>query len=329
VETAPGQVIVEIELQTGRAYTAGGHSRYVSRAEASWARGVSGMGAGCVHDQTTSRQRHRWPAWKTVGVALVAAMLAVIGFFVSAYALRSQPGPKSLNSVIRGFKEDTAFASVGHLRYPPPAAGVYRLQGKGSERISFPPTSQADGGTLPATVSYSSGRCWRWHVDYNVAHWEQYQFCSDSSHLWVVDQWNGQSWDFGAVQVTNVARLACTPATGVLPPDPTAGLRLHWTCTGVNSATSGRNTQTTTARIVSVGNLTIGHVTVRAVHEVQRTTVTGPQTGSAVENWWYSASSGLPLRMQREISIHSHSPVGTVTYTEAGSWQMASLKPHV
>ena len=272
---------------------------------------------------------HPWPWRKATAVALLAAALATVGFFVSAYVFRTHPGPKSMSSVIHGFHKGTSSAPVGHLRYPPPTAGVYRLEGHGGEQISFPPDSQADGATMPATLTYQSGSCWRWHVYYNVSHWEQYQFCSNASRLWTMSEGNGQSWDFGAVQISNVARLACTLGTGVLPPEPAPGLRLHWTCTGVNSATSGRNTQTIVARVVSVGNLTIGHVKVRAVHEVQRTTVTGAQSGTAVENWWYWASSGLPLRMQRVISIRSPSPVGTVTYTEAGSWQMTSLKPRV
>ena len=269
------------------------------------------------------------PRWWIVALVPFAAVLAIVGFFVSAYVFRSHPGPESMRSVIRGFKEGTPGAPSRNIRYPPPAAGVYRLEGRGGERISFPPNSQVDGGTLPATVSYQSGSCWQWHVDYNVAHFEQYEFCSDATHLWVAGEQDGQSWDFGAVQVTNLARLACTPGTGALPPEPAVGLRLHWICTGVNSATSGRNVQATTARVVWVGDLTIGHTKVRAIHELDRTTVTGAQTGSAVENWWYSASSGLPLRMQRAISIHSPSPVGTVTYTETGSWEMASLKPQV
>ena len=264
-----------------------------------------------------------------MAVALLAAALAIVAFFASAYVFRTHPGAKSISSVVHGFHKGTSSAPLGHLRYPPPAAGVYQLEGHGSEQISFPPNSQADGATMPATVTYQAGSCWQWHVYYNVAHWEQYQFCSNASRLWTMSEGNGQSWDFGAVQISNVARLTCTPGTGVLPPEPAPGLRLHWTCTGVNSATSGRNTQTILARVVSVGNLTVGHVKVRAVHEVQRTTVTGAQTGTAVENWWYSASSGLPLRMQRVISIHSPSPVGTVTYTETGSWTMTSLKHRV
>jgi hypothetical protein len=31
--------------------------------------------------------------------------------------------------------------------------------------------------------------------------------------------------------------------------------------------------------------------------------------------------------MEREVRIHSDSPVGTITYTESGWWQLTSLVP--
>ena len=62
-----------------------------------------------------------------------------------------------------------------------------------------------------------------------------------------------------------------------------------------------------------------------AVHEVQQIALTGSQSGSVVEDWWLAADTGLPLRVDRRISIGTKSPVGTITYTENGSWQMSTL----
>jgi hypothetical protein len=33
------------------------------------------------------------------------------------------------------------------------------------------------------------------------------------------------------------------------------------------------------------------------------------------------------VRMDRHITIKSSSPIGTITYREAGSWQITSLQP--
>ena len=69
------------------------------------------------------------------------------------------------------------------LRYALPAEGVYALNGQGTERISFPPNSHPDGAVMPATITYLADGCWRWHIDYNVAHWEEYDFCPRGGRL--------------------------------------------------------------------------------------------------------------------------------------------------
>jgi hypothetical protein len=249
------------------------------------------------------------------------------GFVVLRYALRSHPGAKSINSAVKGFKGEGRDTTNTNLRYQPPPEGVYELKGQGSERISFPPNTQSDGAVMPASVTYLADGCWRWHLDYNVAHWEEYDFCPGARQLFQVGYRNYQFWNFGTVTVKNLARFTCPSDSAVLPDNPVSGQILRWTCTGTNSAVQGKTTEKVASRVVGTGTLLIGKVALKAVHEVQKTTLSGVQKGTAVENWWFSATSGMPLRVERQITILTASPIGTITYNESGSWQMTSLHP--
>ena len=260
-----------------------------------------------------------------IGVALV--VLAAVGYVFLSYALRSHPAAKSLHSVVSAFQRGDRATIDTSLRYEPPAQGVYELKGQGSERISFPPNSQSDGAVMPASVTYVADGCWRWHLDYNTAHWDEYDFCPRGNELVQTGYRNFQSWDFGTLTIKNLASFTCPSDAVVLADNPSAGQSLRWTCSGTNTAVSGKTTEKIATPVVGTVTLLIGRTTVNAVHEVEKITLSGVQKGTAVENWWFSAASGLPLRVERQITILTASPLGTITYNEDGSWQMASLQP--
>jgi hypothetical protein len=260
-------------------------------------------------------------------IVIPSLVLMGVAYVFLSYALRPTPGPKSMQSAVNAFRggHDTKGAV---LRYQLPAQGVYQLKGHGTERISFPPNSQNDGAVMPASVTYLDGGCWRWHLDYNVAHWEEYNFCPNARQLVQPVNRNYQSWNFGTMAITNLSTFSCPATTVVLDDAPVAGQVSRWTCTGTSSAIRGSTTSHVVMEVRGSTTISIGDArSVRAVHEVQTTTLRGAQTGSVVENWWFSASSGLPLRVDRQIQILTASPLGTITYREAGSWQLASLAP--
>jgi hypothetical protein len=271
------------------------------------------------------RRRHR----HRLRVALIVVLLLIVsgvGYVSVSYVFRSHPGAKSLNSALSAYRggKDTARSN---FRYEPPAQGVYALKGQGSERISFPPNSQSDGAVMPASVTYIAHGCWRWHLDYNTAHWEEYDFCPSDNQLVQTGYRNFQSWDFGTLTIKNLASFTCPSDTVVMAENPLAGQMLRWTCSGTNTSVSGKTTETVATPVVGTVALLIGKTTVKAVHEVQKLTLNGVQKGTAVENWWFSAATGLPLRVERHITILTASPLGTITYNEDGSWQMASVTP--
>lgn len=265
--------------------------------------------------------------WRIIVLAVVAAILVGIGVVVVPYFFRAHPGAVSVTTVAKGFKGHKPSKVSRKVAYPPPAQGVYVLKGEGSEQIVFPPNSQRDGSTMPATVTYVSKGCWRWRVDYNIAHWEAYNFCPNATDLLEGVEVNWQSWDYGTIKVTNLEQVVCVKQAVVLPSRPKAGQTFKWPCTGTNTSVSGTTVQRIVVHIIGAQDLRIGRTKVATVHEVQDVTLSGVQHGTVTENWWFSATSGLPVRMNRKITINSSSPLGAVTYHEKGSWQMTSVHP--
>ena len=271
---------------------------------------------------------HGRARWRIVVATAVVIVLGAAGFVVIRYVFREHPGPKSLHAAVKAFqgKEPTPTSS-GTLRNDLPAEGVYPLNGQGTERISFPPNSQRDGTVMPVTITYLADGCWQWHVDYNVAHWEEYDFCPSDGRLLLAGNRNSQSWDFGDIKVNNLGRFTCPSGSVVLPQSPKPGQTQRYSCTGTNTAVSGRSIAATTVRIVGMVTLRIGGTVVPTIHELQQVTLTGGQRGRVREDWWFTVRSGLPVRVERQITLLSNSPLGTITYNEVGSWQMTSLRP--
>ena len=271
--------------------------------------------------------RRRWP--RRVLLAVGALVLIVVGigaYFFAAYQLRTHPGAKSVASALHSFRGSGPTTRVLGSSYAFPKAGVYTMRGKGLERISFPPNSQQDGTLVPVTISYLSPACWRMRLDFNVAHWEDWVFCPSALGLHQPSNHVYQAWDFGATSITNLSAVTCPTNTVVLPRVPKEDALLTWTCLERNTAI-GSGVSSTRARVVGFKTLRVGDVAVPTVEERQTATVSGTQTGRAITDWWFARSTGLPVRLERHIVVHSPSPIGTITYTEDGSGVLTSLKP--
>ena len=261
----------------------------------------------------------RW-AVVSVAVLLVTAVLIVGGGFV----FRSRPGPRSVDSALKNFRSSSTVASDPST-FVRPAAGVYQVTGHGRETISTPSSSQDDSAVMPVTVQYLDRGCWQWHIDYNTAHWHEYQFCPKDSQLLLTGQENFLSWDLGLLSVTNLGRYTCTPPAPVVVEHPTLGETFTHRCTGTNSAVAGPSVAVGPATVIGTDMLTIGGTRVEAIHQTRLQTLTGAQSGTIHEEWWYDQATGLPLKASRTYRLTTHSPVGEITYTEQGSWQLSSL----
>ena len=55
--------------------------------------------------------------------------------------------------------------------------------------------------------------------------------------------------------------------------------------------------------------------------------VSGDQYGTDRSDSWFSVTNGMLLKLSHDINVHSPSPIGTVTYSERGSFVLTSLVP--
>jgi hypothetical protein len=269
-------------------------------------------------------QRHvlRW-----VLLGLAVAVLAVVAVFGASYAFRDRPDPKSIDSAVGDFRKGTAPSSSAGTADRLPAAGVYELSGSGGEQISFPPNSQADGSTMPASVELLGGGCFRWRIDYNEAHWHQLDFCRDGGDLLLGMQKNYQRWDFGSVKVENTGDFDCVPKQRYPIGSAAGTVTTSTSCSGTNTAVAGRTTTADRTEVVGREQLRIGGTKVTAVHLRQHDDLAGAQTGANDVDWWFDLRTGLPVQAIRTYRLDTASPVGTITYNEAGRWQLESMEP--
>jgi hypothetical protein len=267
--------------------------------------------------------RH-WLRWTIAGVA--AVFVVAIGVVASSYVFRSHPGPKTINQALTQFRRTGASADGGASSSQLPAPGVYAMSGTGSEKISFPPNSQADGATMPVSVQLLGGGCFRWRVDYNQAYWQDEEMCHVGQDLVIRGFRNDQRWDFGNLKIDNTAQFTCDPPQG-FPLTGPVGASGTGRCSGGNTAEGGKTVITSREEIVGRGALRVGATTVEAVHLQEKDRSTGAQTGDQTTDWWIDAQTGLPVRVDRSYRLDSPSPVGTVTYTEEGHGQIEGMTP--
>jgi hypothetical protein len=271
------------------------------------------------------KPRHHW-----LRIALLTVVGLVIlagGYTVLRYAFRSHPGAKSIDAAVDDLRASSSLDTSNPTGFVRPAPGIYTAAGEGSEHISSPPNSQDDGALMPITVRYLPDGCWNWHIDYNSAHWHEFDYCPKGTELLLVAQRNFQSWDFGAMKVDNLGPYTCDPPAPIVVEDPQPGQTFEHHCTGENSAAPGPSTSAGPSTIVGTETLDIGGVQVPAIHQTRAQQMTGAQVGDVTEDWWFAADNGLPLRAKRRYKLDTQSVIGRITYTEQGSWQLTSLEP--
>lgn len=261
------------------------------------------------------------------GLAAVAVIAAVV--IALLFVVREDPGAKSVTQAVEEFRtgEGQSHGGAGPAR---PAAGVYAAMGDGRAELSFPPLSQRDGPEIPLTVQHDADGCWIVKVDYNEAHWQNWQYCRDESgRMFERGGQTYQRWDLGATKIENTSTFVCDPPSLVI--DPAAQPAASWpqSCTGTNTQTQGTTTSAGNSTFIGVEPITIGNGVVSALHYRQQSTISGSQTGEQTVDTWFTADSGLPVRVERTARIDSSSPVGSITYTEDGRWQLQSLDPAV
>ncbi len=271
-------------------------------------------------------RRHR-ERGRIVLAVVVGLLLVLVAVVVVPYVMRDRPDPLGVDEAVESFRASSTTVAPDEPAFRRPAAGVYTAEGAGRVEISFPPDSQDDGAVMPASLEWLPDGCWRWRVNYNEARWHEVDLCPIGPDLVLTGQRNLQRWDFGTASVDNAAEFTCDPPSPVVDADATPGTTFQHRCTGTNSAVPGESLATGAAVVVGPETLVIGGIEVPAIHQSQTRNMTGGQQGVDREDWWYAADTGLPLRVERTITLQTDSPVGTIDYAELGWWQLVSLEP--
>jgi hypothetical protein len=257
---------------------------------------------------------------------MVIAVLALAGgTVVGILWARRGPEPASVDEALERFRgepgDDTSSRSAP-LR---PTSGVYTYQGSGTEHLSFLATSQPQGPVLPATVLHEPGGCWTFRMEYSTNHDEIWRYCPRDETLVEIGGEVHQRFEFVGFSVDDVFTFTCRDAVSVRP---SAEVGDSWSrpCRGSNDSGT-ESIMGGEYRFLGTDRLRIGTRSLRAYHYREHREISGDQSGETTIDLWFSVTDGLPLRNERSIEVESPSPVGTVTYTETGEWQLTSLRP--
>jgi hypothetical protein len=251
------------------------------------------------------------------GIVVLAATVILV-----MYATREDPEARPMDEAVEDFRsEEVSGPEVG----PPP--GVYELEGSGTEAVSFPPNQQSDGDLMPMTISSTVGGCWNLRIDYNEAHWEDWQLCGEGDRVIETGNRTYQRWDFGAVAIENTSTFTCDPPVTFVDLAAEPGDTTERSCVGTNEQVEGETFNSGTDTVVGIETVTVGGEEYEAMRVRSDQDVSGSQTGTITLEFWIRTSDGLPLRGERSKTVDSDSPIGPITYTENGSWRLGTAAP--
>jgi len=254
---------------------------------------------------------------------LVVLSLVILFVLVSVVlTLEGRARPVSISQAVNRYHPDPSADPGTH-----PAPGVYSYQGTGTDSLSLPPLSQAEGPTLPGTVEVHADGCWSFRIDYSTNHWQLWTYCAGRSGLAETGGQVWQSWMVGPIAETNLSTLRCSPGLVSIPLAP--GLDKVWPtrCTGTSTQIHGALLSVGTTRFLGQPVLHIAGQRIPSVHVEVQWKLSGAQAGTERDDLWFDARSGLPLENRRAIHVRTDTPFGASNYTEDGEFVLRSLTP--
>ena len=261
------------------------------------------------------RRRRKWP-WVLGAVVVLLGSLTLVVVLSTSHAK-----PVSL----RQAEAQLGTGGGGVPGANRPAPGVYQYTGSGTERLTLPPLSQAEGPTMPGTVTLRRADCWVFRIDYSTHHWQTWEYCLHSGDQWEAGGQTWQLWSVGPLNFTNLSTFSCAPGTMALPANTTVGEEWHSRCTGTNTSVKGQTLSAGPYRFIGLDTVTVGGTQVAAAHFLRLRTDSGAQQGTERSEVWFSTRTALPFRVQQDLKVKSSTPFGTSTYTQTGVFTLASL----
>lgn len=268
----------------------------------------------------------RW--LRATGIVVLGAVIVLVVVAVSLWFGREQPTARSLDDALQEFRAGNTdgIEAIGAV-VQRPQVGVYVASGSGRASIDFPPSSQSYGATIPVTVRHQGTDCWSTQVDFNTAYSQTWDHCIVDGEVSEHANHTATRWDLGFTTIDERTEFVCDPPGSIIRAGEKRDDVSNYTCTGRNSSIDGSTTSAVEFSMLGAESIDIGGVTVPTFHYREVDHLSGAQRGTTTLDYWYSVESFLLVRMTRANELRTDSPVGTVTYTENGSWQLQSLEP--
>jgi hypothetical protein len=261
-------------------------------------------------------------------VVAIVAGAAVLVTAAGAWFLLGGDPPRPVSVEEAQRRTDGATVTTApEGEFGPPAGGVYLYRGTGTEKTSFPPLTEQQGPTMPATVTPDGPGCWRFRIDYNSHHWQDWRYCADPSG---VSSTGGRTFsrrELGATNVDNTSTFTCAEPEVLLWAGMEVGEVREATCTGTSTAIDGTTTSTGPTTYVGDEDIDVGGVSVRARHLRYERELSGAQEGTDRADWWVDPETMLPIRNEHRVSIDTKLGTLTISYSEVSSYELTSLTP--
>lgn len=263
------------------------------------------------------------------GIALVVVVLAIGWIVFSAESVRQTSEDEARRRL-----DDSSAPTAGTAPVPDaapltavPAQGVYRYRGTGREETSFPPLTEEQGPAMPATVTAQADGCWLFRIDYNTHHWQEWSYCTAGGKL---TDHGGSTFSrrtIGGVDIDNTSTFTCDPPVIVLDRTAETGTARSRSCSGAGSFVADPTTVSGTTTQVGRETITVDGTDIDTIHQRDELTYSGAQSGTESSDTWFDAATGLPVRNEHHIVVVTGTPLGDITYTEDGSFELETPGP--
>ena len=282
---------------------------------------------GPEHD---SHRSHRGRRRALIAVGVVVVVMAAVAGWVTFGGQRAQQSSEDQArqriAPSAGTNETTVPRAAGDLMAAP-AAGLYRYQGTGHEKTSFPPLTEEQGPSMPGTVVPEAGGCWRVQIDYNTHHWQSWSYCTVNGQLRETKSTSFSRRNLGGTDIDNSSEFICEPANVIVTADDRGGMTRPKSCTGKGTFVPGETISAGTTTVVGPEQIDVGGQIVPTMHVRFDLTYTGGQAGTEKSDAWFATATGLPVRNEHHIDVATDTPFGAITYTEDANFTLQTPSP--